>query len=411
MTELSPPRKGENEAPPSEGAGTSLGVGDLELAGVLHGRRAFVGPEQVTIDLTNRCNNNCIGCWTRSPLLRELEPSPRWIAQEIPYDSVIHLLNDLHDLGTRRVRFTGGGEPLMHQGLDDILRACKQRRLITCITTNGSLITEDRARLYATLPLDELAVSLWAATPETYSRTHPNKTGRTFEKVERNLTLLCKTKKVRPRVTLSNVLLAMNYMEAEQMYDFARRVGVDAVYYTLLDPVEDRTEGLMVGPQHVDELDAQLDRIERRNRSLPPRQQLELENWEGFRRRVGSVRSQQAGEYDKSVIDEIPCYVGWIFCRILANGDVAPCCRGSDLPLGNINTDGFKAVWHGKRYTEFRDKALNLSKSDPYFAPINCHKTCDNLMHNEVVHQRLAELPEERRRVIEAFLAEQESKP
>jgi MoaA/NifB/PqqE/SkfB family radical SAM enzyme len=389
---------------------SELGTGDLELAGVIQGRKAFVGPEQVVIDLTNRCNNNCIGCWTRSPLLRDLEPTAAWTSQEIPYDNVIHLLNDLHDLKTQRVRFTGGGEPLMHPRLDDILRACKQRQLITCITTNGSLITPARAELYATLPIDELAVSLWAATPETYSRTHPNKTGRTFEKVERNLTALCSKKKLRPRVTLSNVLLAMNYMEAEQMYDFARRVGADSAYYTVLDPVEDRTNGLLLRPEHVDELEVQLDRIEAKNSALPPRQRLELENWEGFRRRIASTRQQQVGQYDAAVIDEIPCYVGWIFCRILANGDVAPCCRGSNKPMGNINTDGFKKVWRSETYDEFRDKAKTLSKSDPYFEPIGCNMTCDNLMHNETVHRRLAELTDERRRAIEQFLEREERK-
>ena len=395
---------------PGESMRATLGIGDLELAGVLHTRRAFVGPEQVVIDLTNRCNNNCIGCWTRSPLLREKEPSASWQSLEIPFDNVIHLLNDLHDLGTRRVRFTGGGEPLMHSGLDAMLKACKERRLITCITTNATLLTEERAELYASLPIDELAVSLWAASPETYSRTHPNKTGRTFERIERSLGLLCRKKKVRPVVSLANVLMAMNYREAEVMYDFARRVGADAVYYTVLDPVADRTEGLMLQAGHVDELGMLLDRVAAKNDALPPRQRLVLENWEGLRRRVESVRYQQEGHYDASVIDAIPCYVGWIFCRILANGDVAPCCRGSDLPLGNINTDGFMHVWNSERYAEFRHKALTLSKSDPYFAPIGCHKTCDNLMHNETVHRRLAELPPERRRLIEEYVAAQEAR-
>lgn len=389
------------------GRGTELGPGDLELAGVIHGSQAFVGPEQVVIDLTNRCNNNCIGCWTRSPLLRDLEPGDTWQSMEIPHDSVIHLLNDLYDLGTRRVRFTGGGEPMMHPGLDRILEACKQRRLITCMTSNGSLINEKRVELFARLPLDELAVSLWAATPQTYSRTHPNKTGRTFEKIERNLAALGRKKKLRPHVTLSNVLMAMNYREAEEMYDFALRVNADAVYYTLLDPVADCTEGLMVGPEHVDELEVLLDRIKRRNDEAPPRKRLVLENWDGFRRRVRSVKEQQRGEYDASVIDEIPCYVGWIFCRITADGNVAPCCRGVDMPMGNINTDGFKKVWRSARYGEFRNKALTLSKSDPYFAAIACHKTCDNMMHNEVVHARMAELTPERRAMIERYIEEQ----
>ena len=381
-----------------------LGPGDLELAGAIDGTRTFVGPEQVVIDLTNRCNNNCIGCWTRSPLLREKQPDMSWISEEIPFDSVIHLLNDLHDLGTRRVRFTGGGDPLIHPRLDEILRACKQRNLITCITTNGTLITEKRAALFAELPIDELAVSIWAATGDTYARTHPNKTGRTFDKLVRNLGILADKKKLRPKVTLANVIFAMNHAEVEQMYDLALKVRADSLYYAVLDPIEGYTDGLLLGPDHVVQVNAQLDRIKRRNEALPPRQQLELENWEGFRRRVNSSAEQQDGSYDADVIDAIPCYVGWIFCRILANGDVAPCCRGSDLPLGNINTDGFKKTWLGAKYTEFRDKALNLSKKDPYFEPIGCHKTCDNLMHNEMFHQRLEELSQEDRRRIERYL-------
>ena len=29
------------------------------------------GPEYVTVDITNKCNLNCIGCWTYSPLLEK----------------------------------------------------------------------------------------------------------------------------------------------------------------------------------------------------------------------------------------------------------------------------------------------------------------------------------------------------
>ena len=399
---MTSPDKGDEALP--EAQPPKLGPGDRELAGVLEGERTFVGPEQVVIDLTNRCNNNCIGCWTRSPLLRDMEPTAKWVSEEIPYDSILHLLNDLHDLGTRRVRFTGGGEPLIHPQLDEILKACKQRDLVTCITTNGTRLTEERAELFASLPLDEVAVSIWAATADTYSRTHPNKTSRTFDKIKRNLTLLCERKKLRPVVTIANVVFAMNHAEVEQMYDLALDVGADSLYYAVLDPIEDRTEGLLLTPEHVMEVNAQLDRIQRRNNELPPRRRMDLENWEGFRRRIDSAKEQQKGEYDATIIDSLPCYVGWIFCRILANGDVVPCCRGSDMPMGNINTDGFRKVWQSDKYTEFRVKAKNLSKKDPYFAPIGCHKTCDNLMHNEMVQQRLEELSEEDRQRLQAFI-------
>ncbi|MCZ7586958.1 MAG: hypothetical protein M5R36_28430 [Deltaproteobacteria bacterium] len=49
-----------------------------DVAGVLDGERAFVGPEHVVIDPTNRCDNNCLACWTYSPLLGRYAPPEEW---------------------------------------------------------------------------------------------------------------------------------------------------------------------------------------------------------------------------------------------------------------------------------------------------------------------------------------------
>jgi MoaA/NifB/PqqE/SkfB family radical SAM enzyme len=378
----------------------------LELAGVMHGSSAFIGPEQVVIDITNHCNNNCLGCWTRSPLLRQQDASPRWQAQEIPTESVLRLLDDLHRLGTRRIRFSGGGEPLIHAGLPRFLSEGQSRGFKVCLTTNGTLLTPELLQLLIDLPLEELTVSLWAATPRTYSRTHPNKTGRTFDRLLGALKELGGGGRRRPRITLAQVLCQLNFAEAERMYDLARQVGAHAVYYTLLDPIVGCTDGLMLNPAQVRQLEAQLLRVEEKNGELPPAQQVELENWLGFKRRVTAAGQQFKGHYDSAVIDTIPCYVGWTFCRILANGDVAPCCRGSHKVLGNINSEGFYQVWHNAQYAEFRHKAKTLSKRDPYFATMACHTTCDNRMHNEQLHWRLDQLSAEEQARLEQFLAE-----
>ncbi len=386
-------------------APADLGPGDLELAGVLEGSRAFIGPEQVVIDITNRCNNNCIGCWTRSPLLRDLEPSAAWQAQELAPEVVLRLLEDLHHLGTRRVRFTGGGEPLLYRALPQVLSRCRELGLITCITTNGTLLDEHWIELLTRLPVDELAVSLWAATPESYSRVHPNKTGQTFTRMIRALAQLCARREQRPRITLTQVLLAINYTEATAMVDQALELGVDALYFTLLDPVEDRTAGLLLSPAQAQELRGALEQIDQR-RSAGGEGALELENWAGFKRRVDSIQGQSRGDYDREIIDEAPCTVGWIFSRILADGDVVPCCRGSRMPLGNINRESFRAVWAGEDYRAFRDKARRLPKSDPFFHPIGCQQTCDNLMHIEMLNQRASSLTGEQHRRLETFIAE-----
>jgi len=55
----------------------------LEIAGALEGRRALGPPEQVAVDITNRCDNNCIVCRKHSPLLGDMDPGPKWREQEM----------------------------------------------------------------------------------------------------------------------------------------------------------------------------------------------------------------------------------------------------------------------------------------------------------------------------------------
>ncbi len=53
-------------------------VNELIRKGVEHGKKSYTGPEHVVLDLTNRCNNSCIACWTKSPLLGDNKPDIEW---------------------------------------------------------------------------------------------------------------------------------------------------------------------------------------------------------------------------------------------------------------------------------------------------------------------------------------------
>ena len=92
--------------------------------------------------------------------------------------------------------------------------------------------------------------------------------------------------------------------------------------------------------------------------------------------------------YEKN-INSIPCYIGWYYSRILTNGDVVPCCKAAQFPLGNLYKDSFSKIWYSSIYESFRFNAKNLSKSNPYFSKINCIKSCDNWGMNLEIHKRL----------------------
>ncbi|MFC1705555.1 radical SAM/SPASM domain-containing protein [Planctomycetota bacterium] len=378
------PREMVATASPEPGPSTPF---DLLLQGVRSESDAFVGPEQAVVDPTNRCNNNCIGCWTNSPLLLDKAPPQQWFEQALPTKVAIQLIRDLSALQTERIRFSGGGEPFCHPDMMELLKEAKQEGLICSVTTNFTLVSEEVLDELLAIEIDELTVSLWAATPTTYSRVHPNKTPRTFERITDRLLRLSQAKSSHPKVTLAHVVCGLNFGEVLQMYDYARHVGAEGLYYTVLDPVAGRTDGLLLRPEHQDQVLSQIGAVKERRKSEGP-DAIRIDNFHGFVRRV-EKNDPVRGFYDLPVIDEIPCYVGWIFCRILPNGDVSPCCRGVQIPLGNLHRDSFRQIWHSHAYQEFRRSALKLSKSDPYFHPIECQRTCDNYMHNEDLHRRL----------------------
>ena len=359
---------------------------DLMLRGVADGRQAFVGPEHVVMDLTNRCNERCVGCWLYSPLLKE-KTDAHWLVEEIDFQRAKALIDDLAILGTKRIRFTGGGEPFMHPKIMELIEYTKSSGLICSITTNFSLMDKEKVRDLIRLGVDELAISLWASNEYTYQKTHPGTSKDIFGKVRKNLEILLKSKRGKPFVTLCNVICNLNYLEIEEMFRFAVGIGADGVYFTLVDAL-DGTDSLLLDKKQGQELLRQSENIQRAWENLPKERRIKLDYFDGF---ISRIKEDSAlfGNYDKQRINQLPCYAGWIFARILADGKVSPCCRGVKKVMGNINDRGFKEIWFSERYNEFRAKAKYLPKADSFFREIDCIKMCDNLMHNEEIDKRL----------------------
>ncbi len=97
-----------------------------------------------------------------------------------------------------------------------------------------------------------------------------------------------------------------------------------------------------------------------------------------FYRRITSPAAGGGG-YDRDFIRDLPCNIGWTYVRVGTGGAVLPCCKGKRKPLGNLNDKDLLDIWTAPPYAEFRDKAMNCPKDDPYFEPIGCLKACDNL--------------------------------
>jgi radical SAM protein with 4Fe4S-binding SPASM domain len=118
---------------------------------------------QLDIELTERCNNDCIHCCINLPV-NDLAAQQR----EMTTDEVKGILTEAVALGCMSVRFTGG-EPLLREDFEEIYLFARRQGVKVLLFTNARLITSHLADLFARVPSRELAeVTVYGMKPESY---------------------------------------------------------------------------------------------------------------------------------------------------------------------------------------------------------------------------------------------------
>ncbi len=125
---------------------------------------------QVEIQTTFACNLNCIHCSAAN-----FKPTPDMLT-----------LADFREIARQckqykvpMVSFTGG-EPLFDPRIEDIIRCFDTKSTLISITTNGTLLTPERAKRLKAIGVDSFVISLDGPDPET---NDPIRGEGTFEKI------------------------------------------------------------------------------------------------------------------------------------------------------------------------------------------------------------------------------------
>jgi MoaA/NifB/PqqE/SkfB family radical SAM enzyme len=368
----------------------------LQAAGMNSGGNVYCGPWLVQIDLTNACNSKCLACWARSPLLHNEDERKEWESWQLPIELVLQVLDELRELGTRRIWYAGGGEPFYYPHIFKVLERTAANGIAPHITTNFTLPSLDDLRHLHLLQVPQLTTSIWAGNAETYIRLHPGRTVEDFQRIRERYLFLAELKhrsrKPYPKIHIYNVIQKGNYRELMELYQFAIDMGVDSFQFQMVDIVPGKTNSLALSPADLKELVEIMERVEHEIHSRQKRGliQPKLLYASEFKRRVSSPNAPQ-GKYDQPVIDTLPCYAGWYFSRILANGNVVG-CLGTNTKIGSIYQDAFRNIWISSSQAEFRARCRE-SKNSAYFADRKCLSSCDHREHNVRVNKYLNRIP------------------
>ena len=120
------------------------------------------------ISVTDRCNFRCTYCMPKELFGANYRFMPR--SELLSFEEITRLAGVFVAHGVRKIRLTGG-EPLLRQGLDDLVRMLSGVEGLEdlTLTTNGSLLTPERARRLRAAGLERLTVSLDAVDDTVFA--------------------------------------------------------------------------------------------------------------------------------------------------------------------------------------------------------------------------------------------------
>ncbi len=315
-------------------------------------------PTNLYFEVTNRCNLPCQHC-VRTFNLQEPERDP------LPHE-LKTAAGHLPDL--RRTVLHGIGEPLLNKHLPEMVRFAKAQGSWVLFNSNGTLLNRAWQDRLIDCGLDELRVSMDAATAETFRRIRG---APTFDRIVGNLRDFVARKGERgvshPRLSLWMVAIRENIHELPALVDLAADVGIPEVYFQRLvfnglgvalqaQSLHGQTEGTVRAI-----IEDAAARAEARGIAL---------------RASGATTPLESLRLSADPKPWAKCQRPWNSTYVTAHGKVLPCCIApfahSDFQgmiLGDLAKESLEEIWHGEKYQQFRER---LQSDDPH----PCCRTC-----------------------------------
>jgi mycofactocin radical SAM maturase len=166
-------------------------------------------PVNLTWEITHKCNLKCIHCLSASSAA-----SPG----ELSFEECKSIVDQLSALKVFEINF-GGGEPLLKDYFLPLLRYIHEKGIVTCISTNGTALTDEAVACFTGNPLVNVQVSLDGATPEVNDSIR----GRgTYQRIIKGIKLL--SGKNMP-LSINTVVTSPNFQQLGQLKELALSYG------------------------------------------------------------------------------------------------------------------------------------------------------------------------------------------
>jgi len=300
----------------------------------------FSAPQKVTLNVTNRCNLNCLYCGVSStknaPGDLNLE---EWkeVVDELARIKVFRLL-------------ISGGEPFIYPDLPDLLTYILQYPFRISINTNGTLLDAKMlSMLSGSRRLENVQVSLDGPNSEVHDFIRGKGS---FAKSMEGIDLL---RRYHIPFSFFVVVSKNNQDVLHEIVEFSNQVGVSEITFSSLLPQGSALfhwKDLCLSFQEQKRVEGELRRLRSR---YPKRVGGSLVNAIAMMDRISQLDVTERQPSDSNKITS--CGGSVEECSIRPDGWVIPCDRLWDYKVGNVRTESFRDIWqHSQGMRQFRTR-------------------------------------------------------
>jgi len=288
---------------------------------------AINNPLWLLAELTYRCPLQCSYCANPVALGYGDGASSTEGASELSTDQWLAVFEQSRALGAAQLGFSGG-EPLLRQDLEILIRAGRQLGYYTNLITSGIGLTEARIDDFRTAGLDHIQVSFQASDAELNNRIAGSR-----KAFAQKLAMARAVKAAGYPMVLNFVIHRQNIDQIDRIIELSIELQADYVelataqYYGWA----------LVNRDHLLPTKAQLERAEKITNDY--RAQLD-----GSGPKLIFVTPDYYEERPKG------CMNGWanLFLTITPDGTALPCHSARELPIAfpNVRDNSIEAIWH-----------------------------------------------------------------
>lgn len=326
-------------------------------------------PLEIQLEVTTACNLRCAMCtrtWNR--------PTARHMSSRV-LEKILPILPS----ATRLVPF-GGGEPLLYPRFLELIESAKEAGVVVSFNTNGTLLTPELAKRFASLGVDAIAFSMDGASKRIYEDIRRRAS---FGKVLRHLEFLCSERERqgtgKPQVIVAFVPLRNNVDDLPRLITLCSQVGVhDVCFEPLIEPGPDWNPGYRnfyaenalssVPRGKLSDLADRCEALAREGRVNlhPPGFFDSWRSEQSSPNAVCTISEGALGAPPRDVRDASPqgagveCTLPWTSIYVSVSGDVHTCCMSARV-FGNLEEQSFAEIWNGAPFRDYREAILQRS--------------------------------------------------